>query len=142
MKPAMNEVILKTEFWTVKLFPDQAYLGRCIILSNRDCGELSNLTSEEFSDFYEIVKKLENGLKKAFNATMFNWTCLMNNAYKQENPQPHVHWHFRPRYKEKVEFENEVFEDTEFAHHYDRARRKIISSELLKKIADKIREKL
>jgi diadenosine tetraphosphate (Ap4A) HIT family hydrolase len=81
-----GEIIFETKYWTVKLFPDQAYLGRCVILLNRDCGNLSGLTKEEVLDFHEnIVKKLESTFKKVFDATMFNWTCLMNHAYKKEN---------------------------------------------------------
>ena len=134
--------IIKTKLWTVKLSPDQAYLGRCIIILNRDCGNLSDLTNEELLNFHEIVKKLENGLKKTFNATMFNWTCLMNNSYKNDNPNPHVHWHFRPRYNHPVEFANEVFEDIEFAHHYSKERKRIVSKEILSKISVKIIENI
>ncbi len=138
-----GEIIFETKYWTVKLFQDQAYLGRCVVLLNRDCGNLSGLTKEEVLDFHEnIVKKLESTFKKVFDATMFNWTCLMNNAYKKKNPKPYVHWHFRPRYNHNVEFENETFEDPEFSHHYDRARKRIISPTLLKKIADKIKSNL
>lgn len=138
---AKDIILFETSYWKVILFEDQSYLGRCVILLKRNCGELSSLTFKEWSDFSEnIVKKMEIVLKKSFNSTMFNWTCLMNDAYKDKYPKPQVHWHFRPRYKSKVTFEGEIFEDSEFAHHYSRERKKIVSNEILEKIAKKIKE--
>ena len=134
--------ILATDLWNIRLYEDQAYLGRCVISLNRDCTSLSEVTDDEFVEFHQIVKKLETALKKSFNATMFNWTCLMNNAYKKEPPKPWVHWHFRPRYNQQVEFENEIFEDPEFAQHYSRERKRIVSAKFLEKIASRIKENL
>lgn len=144
MKKYKDDIILfETDFWKVLLFPNQAYLGRCLISLKKDSGELSDLTSEEWADFHKnIVKKLEPAFKKAFNATMFNWTCFMNHAYRDESPNPHTHWHFRARYKNDVEFAGEKFQDTEFPTHYDKDRKKIVSKELLKKISEEIKKYL
>ena len=89
-----------------------------------------------------VVKKLEAALKKSFDATMFNWSCLMNNAYQNDPPDPQVHWHFRPRYNHKVDFEGEIFEDKDFGHHYARNTDRKISEELSKKLILKIRASL
>lgn len=133
-------IVLETTFWKALLIDEQAYLGRCVILLKRDCGDLSNLTSEEWLDFHEkIVKRLESALKNAFGATMFNWSCLMNNAYQEENPRPYVHFHFRPRYKNIVKFEGEEFLDSEFGYHYNPKRERIVSQELLEKIYHEIK---
>jgi diadenosine tetraphosphate (Ap4A) HIT family hydrolase len=136
-------IIYETDFWKVVLISDQAYLGRCVIVLKRDCGEMSNLTSNEWADFHKsIVQKLESAFKKAFNATMFNWCCLMNNAYQEENPQPHVHWHFRPRYNKDVKFAEEQFQDLEFGHHYNRERKMIVSNDVLEKISEEVKKYL
>jgi diadenosine tetraphosphate (Ap4A) HIT family hydrolase len=136
-------IILETKFWKVVLAPDQAYLGRCTVFLKGDCGELSNLTSEEWTDFYKnIVKKLEYAFKKAFDATMFNWTCFMNDAYKDKNPKPRVHWNLRPRYNHDVKFAGEQFQDLEFTRHYTLERRKIVSNETLKKISERVKKYL
>jgi diadenosine tetraphosphate (Ap4A) HIT family hydrolase len=137
-----DELIFETKFWKVVIAPDQAYLGRCYVILKRHCGDLAELENSEWSDFIEIVKKVESALKKSFNATMFNWTCLMNNAYRNDPPNPHVHWHLRPRYNHKVEFAGEVFEDPEFGHHYSRERKQEISDVVKKKIVDRIKENL
>ena len=140
-------IIKETKHWQIKVNPDQAYLGRCVVVARRDVGSLSELTEEEWVDFSQVVKMLEFAIKKAFGGRMFNWTCLMNNAFKAEKEKnelakPHVHWHCRARYNSPVKFAGEVFEDPEFAHHYDNKRRTKVSQELLAKIADKILEEL
>ena len=107
----------------------------------RHCGDLAELKKEELLDFLEVVRNLESALKKAFGAVMFNWTCLMNNAYQAKIPQPHVHWHFKPRYDKKVKFAGLVFEDLEFGHHYSREEIKV-SDIIQKKIIEKIKNNL
>jgi diadenosine tetraphosphate (Ap4A) HIT family hydrolase len=137
-----GEVILNTKYWQVALSHGQSYLGRCYVTLKRHAGDLADLSKDETLDFLNLVRKLENALRKAFNATMFNWACLMNNAYQEKKPEPHVHWHFKPRYREKVKFAGMIFEDPEFGHHYSRERRIEISEQIMKKIAEKIRENL
>ncbi len=137
-----EEIFYETKYWIVNLAQDQTYLGRCYVTLKRHCGDLAELKKEEILDFLELVKKLESAFKKAFNATMFNWTCLMNNAYQEKNPTPHVHWHFRPRYNHLVKFAGLVFEDKEFGHHYARNTERKISNEVQEKIIEEIKENL
>lgn len=137
----MNLKIYNTKYWEIYLSSEQYYLGRCVVVLKRECGELSGLTEEEFSDFLGVIKNLERALKKAFGTTMFNWTCMMNNAYKEENNEnPRVHFHMRPRYKDRVKFAGIVFEDKEFGHHYKRKAEKEVSEDVLGKIVERIRE--
>jgi diadenosine tetraphosphate (Ap4A) HIT family hydrolase len=83
-----------------------------------------------------LLKKLEKALLKAFNATMFNWTCLMNNAYLEKPPKPHIHWHFRPRYEHPVNFGGMTFFDKEFGRHYK------VDSERCGRVPNSIRKKI
>ena len=115
-----NDLIFETDFWGVILSYNQRYLGRCYVFPKRHFENLSDMTNKEALDFLKVVKKIEGAIKKAFGATMFNWGCLMNNFYKKENPNPHVHWHMMPRYRKKVSFSGKIFEDKEFGHHYSR----------------------
>jgi diadenosine tetraphosphate (Ap4A) HIT family hydrolase len=137
----MNKHICDTVHWEIKLNDDQHYLARCVVVLRRDCGELSEVTDEEFMALLEIIRYLEKGIKEEFGATMFNWTCLMNDAYKETNDlKPRVHLHVRPRYKEKVKFEGVEFEDTEFAHHYERKTNRDVGEGVSRKIILKLRE--
>lgn len=136
-------LIYETKYWKVLLHTkDQGYLGRCIVSLKRHCGDLAELNQEEVLDFIYLVKKLESAAKKAFNATMFNWTCLMNNAYQKKPYNPHVHWHFRPRYNHKVNFAGIVFEDAAFGHHYDKGNFQEVSDDVRRRIIEKIRQNL
>ena len=49
---------------------------------------------------------------------MCNWSCLLNNFYKDAEPNPHLHLHVRPRYKNEIRINNHAYSDAEFAHHY------------------------
>ncbi len=106
-----GELVAETEHWLIILAPDQRNLGTCVVALKRDEKELSGLKDEEWADLALVVKKLESAIRKAFNATMFNWGCLMNSSYLEDPACPHLHWHFIPRYKNQVEFNGKTFYD-------------------------------
>ena len=134
--------VFETSFWKVFLADDQAYLGRCYVTLKRHAGDLSKLTQDEWDDLLEVIIKLESSVKKAFGATLFNWTCLMNLAYQNNPPNPHIHWHFRPRYSHPVRFAKLTFEDPEFGQHYSREHERslIVSKNLQQKIIKEIQK--
>jgi diadenosine tetraphosphate (Ap4A) HIT family hydrolase len=106
-----GELVAETEHWLIILAPDQRNLGTCVVALKRDEKELSGLKDEEWEDLALVVKKLESTIRKAFNATLFNWGCLMNSSYLEDPPCPHLHWHFIPRYKNPIEFNGKTFYD-------------------------------
>ena len=137
-----NQIILKEmSYWYISLWENQYYLGRASIeLRDTSKRHLSELSRNEVLELFYIIKQYENALKKSFNTTNFNWTCLMNNSYKEENknnPEP-LHLHVWPRYKEKVSFMDDVFEDKIFGHHYDKNKKKYVKREFLINLADTI----
>ena len=93
----------------------QDFVGECIISSNKE--SLSNLTSEEWQELGELEKELERVCKKLFNATMFNFTCLMNNAYR-DNKKPHVHFWIFPRYKNELKLFDKIYKDKHFGYNF------------------------
>jgi diadenosine tetraphosphate (Ap4A) HIT family hydrolase len=125
--------IFQTDYWIVFLAPNQSNIGMCVIALKRHYGALAGINPEEWVDFGEIVQKLEHSLKKAFDATLFNWESLMNADHLQKYPDPHVHWHFIPRYNHKVELGELIFEDPDFGH---------MKPGPIRKIPDDIREKI
>lgn len=108
--------LYKGKYWKV-VFVDwsQEFLGDCIISSNKE--SLSELTNEEWTELGILEKELERVAKKLFNATMFNFACLMNNAYR-DNEKPHVHFHFIPRYKKEVKIFNKIYKDKHFGYNF------------------------
>ena len=111
-------LLYKSLHWSVFLADVQDYAGRCILVLNRHCGSLSELDISEWIDLKTIIDKLEWVYKEVLGAELSNLSCLMNNFYKDPIPNPHLHIHMRPRYKNAVVVNNHAYEDTEFAHHY------------------------
>ena len=108
--------LYKGKYWSV-IFVDwcQEFPGDCIISSNKE--NLSELINDEWIELGIIEKELERVTKKLFGATMFNFACLMNNAYR-DNEKPHVHFHFIPRYKNQLNMFNKVYKDRHFGYNF------------------------
>ena len=107
--------LYKGKYWEV-IFVDwcQEFPGQCIISNNREF--LNELSSEEWIELGIIEKELERVCVKLFGATMFNFVCLMNNAYR-DNKKPHVHYHFIPRYKDSVVLFGKKYVDKHFGYN-------------------------
>lgn len=136
-----GNLINETDNWLIYLAPSQRYLGTCVIVLKRYCGNLRELNAEEWADFIKIIEKLEAALNKTFSPTLFNWSCFMNSAHRTDPPNPEVHWHFIPRYNNKIEFEGLIFEDPDFGYIPQPIERKIPDN-IMKKIIDKIKKEL
>ena len=65
----------------------------------------------------KLEKELERVCNKLFNPTMYNFACLMNNAYK-DNEKPHVHFWFVPRYKDELKIFNKTYKDRHFGFNF------------------------
>lgn len=132
--------IAKTDHWVVSLAPDQGYLGRCYVTLRKHKGSLADLSEEEWADYAKVVRKLEHSVVKVFNAVPSNWACMMNNAYQKKPSNPHVHWHFRPRYFTPQTIRGVTFEDPLYGHHYDRNQRRDIDSQTFQLICKMLKD--
>ena len=92
----------------------QEFPGNCIISCGKE--KLSDLTNEDWIELGIIEKELERITKKLFDATMYNFACLMNNAYR-DGEKPHVHFHFIPRYKGERMILNKKYKDKHFGYN-------------------------
>src|SRR3989344_1728839 len=84
--------IFETKHYDLFLSDNQYYLARCVIRLKRHAASLSELDKAEWLDFHELVKKVESSFKKAFDATLFNWSCNMNHSFQSKPYIPHVHF--------------------------------------------------
>src|SRR5665213_618011 len=110
LKSPKNQ-ILTTQNWNVGIGNNHAYLGRAFATLRTHKGSLSQLNTEEWQEFEEIVQKLEKAYQQAFGAEPLNWGCYMNNAFQSEPFNPHVHWHIFPRYKTAPVINGITFDD-------------------------------
>lgn len=136
-----KEILLwETNCWRIILHSDQKYLGRAVIVLKRDpCGSLSGLLPAEWLDLSEnVIPPYESAIKKALGAELFNWSCLMNLAYQNTPPDPHVHWHVKPRYRHPIEIGGVAFVDEKFGHHYEPGTTQLVSTELMEEISSRI----
>lgn len=134
--------LLRTEYWNVELGHNQAYAGRAFVTLRSHKGSLAELSPEEWADFAEVVRKLEGAYRKALGAAPFNWSCLMNNAYKQKPYTPHVHWHLLPRYEKPVQIGDLTLEDGEFGHMFAPHKERLVDDQVVMAIAEKIKQHL
>ena len=51
----------------------------------------------------------------------------MNNFYKAEEPNPHLHIHVRPRYKQGVVIGTTLYFDEEYGHHYALKKKNVLN---------------
>lgn len=134
-----GDPLLQTDHWIVFLAPNQSNLATCVVALNRSKKTLSGLKDSEWQDFIQLLERMEKAVKMAFDATLFNWGCLMNTFYLEDTLEPHLHWHFIPRYNHPVKFAGHTFEDPHFGYMRPRPP-KNISEAVRNKIAEKIRE--
>ena len=66
----------------------------------------------------------------------------MNDAFKSQNPRPHVHFHMRPRFNEKTAVFGAAFEDTTFGHHYAVGGNTTLPVQSAQKLYEHLKEKL
>ena len=133
-------LLFETRFWRVVLAPNQSLVGRCVVHLKRHCGDVADTNPDELLEWLTVVKTLENALRAAFDTTMFNWSCYMNHAYRENPAQPHIHWWAVPRYNHSVRINDWVFEDPEFGNPYDHYRWIEIPKEIQQQIAERVKQ--
>lgn len=133
-------LVYQTRFWRVVLAPNQCLVGRCILHLKRHCGDIAEIRPDELMEWLEVVRNMEDALRRAFDATMFNWSCYMNHAYRESPPNPHLHWCVVPRYDHPVSTGGLTFEDSRFGSPYDHSMRFDIPSGVRQHLVTQIRE--
>jgi len=108
--------LFKGNYWDV-IFGiwSQDHPGYCIIGNDKE--SLSDLEPAAWEELGKIEKELERVCKKIFGATMFNFCCLMNNAYR-DNEKPRVHYHFVPRYRNELKLFGKKYKDCHFGYNF------------------------
>lgn len=135
-------LVTEAGHWQVVPHEDQHYLGRCTVVLTRHCRSLNDLDSQEWADLKLVVESSEAALHDLFGAEPFNWACLMNGGYRADPPEPHVHFHLWPRYRQTVRFHALTFTDEEFGRHYDHTKSRVLPGETRTELVRLLRDRL
>lgn len=132
--------IIAGDYWIANLRQDdQSLLGTAYVTLRDHKESQTELTSEEDTEFVIIRNKLLRAQMQAFGAAIVNTSCLMNNAFQDVPAAPHVHHHFKPRYKEPVIFAEQTFYDDQFGHYLTQKNRRPVSDEVAEQITGALR---
>jgi diadenosine tetraphosphate (Ap4A) HIT family hydrolase len=134
--------LLETDAWHVQLGNNQAYFGRAYVTLKEHKGSLSALSPQEWQEFQDIVGKLEPAYKELYGADPLNWSCLMNNAFRENPAYPHVHWHVMPRYRTPVVRDGVTYVDSQYGELFDGDAERLVSDEIVASIATELRSYL
>jgi diadenosine tetraphosphate (Ap4A) HIT family hydrolase len=134
--------IYESRFWRIVLASNQILVGRCVIHLKRHCGDIAEINPDELLDWLHIVIVIETALRKAFEATMFNWSCLMNLSYIEYPPNPHIHWWVVPRYNHSVKVSNYEFDDPQFSKPYDHSMKLELPKNVRQQIVEQIQHSI
>ena len=127
-------IVLEVARWRVVLDADQRFLGKSFVTLLDHKESISDLSTDDWQELHDVMRRLEEGVARAFLPSHFNWSCLMNNAVVAGQPT-HVHWHMHPRYVQPVEFAGETFYDTELTPPKERTKH-VVSRDVLLQIAE------
>ena len=130
--------IYESRYWRVVLAPNQILIGRCVVHLKRHCSDIADMQPDEVVDWLSLVVVIESALRKAFNPTLFNWSCLMNQSYREYPPNPHIHWWVVPRYNHSINLGNYVFDDSKFGNPYDHSMRLDLPKDIRQQIVSQI----
>jgi diadenosine tetraphosphate (Ap4A) HIT family hydrolase len=118
-----GNLIAFSTHWKILLHPNQSAFGNLLIVCLRHVPRISELTDSEFSDFHASYSLVERAIETRLGASLLNLSCERNWAYRDDNPDPpslngrpnpHVHWHVVPRYRQAIRFEGIEWDDPNF----------------------------
>lgn len=74
MEDFSKNKIKEYEFWTVFIYSNQGYLGRCVVWCKReDALDLTDATLQEREELFVILSDIKKAIEKAFDASFMNY---------------------------------------------------------------------
>jgi diadenosine tetraphosphate (Ap4A) HIT family hydrolase len=95
------------QYWSLYINHNQNLVGKVMIVLNRHCESVLELTADEWSQLRDEVREAQLALDRMFRPDRYNLMFLMNLV-------PHVHLHVVPRYRTARTYAGEVFGDPDF----------------------------
>lgn len=89
--------ICELESCKVYLFKEQSHPGRVIAAHKKHVGDMTELTQEERSLYFEDIARVSLALQKAFHPDKVNYGAYGDTGH-------HLHFHLVPKYREEFEW--------------------------------------
>jgi diadenosine tetraphosphate (Ap4A) HIT family hydrolase len=93
--------------WSLYLNHNQNLLGKVMLVLNRHCESVLELTADEWSQLRDEVREAQLALDRLFRPDQYNLMFLMNLDH-------HVHLHVVPRYRTARSYGGQAFDDPDF----------------------------
>jgi diadenosine tetraphosphate (Ap4A) HIT family hydrolase len=120
--------------WTIAVNLNQNLLGKTIVILNRRCQSVTDLTSAEWTDLHAQLRRLRVALDILFEPDQYNYAFLMN-------VDRQVHLHVVPRYKAIRTWFDHQFDDPHWGEVFGPEQRVLEPNELAR-LRDQIRARL
>jgi diadenosine tetraphosphate (Ap4A) HIT family hydrolase len=120
--------------WTIAVNMNQNLLGKAMVLLNRRCQSVTELTVAEWTDLHAQLRRLRVALDILFEPDQYNYAFLMNRDRQ-------VHLHIVPRYETVRQWLGQQFEDPHWGDVFG-AEQRVLESKALERLRDEIRARL
>lgn len=130
-----NLLVKEYNNWYLLLRKEQVTLGSMVLIEKSFSTKYSDISSESFSEFGDIVKELENMLRDLFLYDKINYLMLMM-------VDDEVHYHVIPRYAKERVFHGIVFKDNGWSGFPDFNDVSMLNKDLSFKLIEIMKSKL
>jgi diadenosine tetraphosphate (Ap4A) HIT family hydrolase len=136
--PPEAEVEARTT-WTIAVGSDQAHLGSAVILLNRPCESVADLTAAEWMDLHTHLQRVHRALDQLLSPDTYDHAFHMSRSHQ-------VYMEVVPRYRSPRHwlgetFEYSGFEDDDVDDSYGDAERSLETT-ALRELRDAIRDRM
>lgn len=120
--------------WTLAVDPNQHLLGRSVILLNRPCERVVDLTAGEWMDLHTNLQRLQRALDAVLAPDKYDLGFLKNDSHQ-------VYLQVVPRYLSTRTWRGERFDDPRWGEAFAATERSL-DADALEALRDAIRSKL
>jgi diadenosine tetraphosphate (Ap4A) HIT family hydrolase len=132
---ARAETVVETgSTWTIAVNLNQNLLGKALVILNRQCQSVTDLTIAEWTDLHAQLRRLRVALDVLFEPDQYNDAFLMNLDRQ-------VHLHVVPRYQAIRTWFDQQFDDPHWGELFGREQR-VLEPDKLERLRDQIRARL
>ena len=120
--------------WTLTINRNQNLPGKSVLVLDRHCERVSDLTAEEWADLHPCIARVTAALDDLFAPDAYNFAFLMN-------LDAHVHLHIVPRYASPREWRGETYDDPHYGSLFGSEERSA-TEETLDALVDAVKGRL